>query len=267
MDVNVIAVFGKDLQARMRAFFEAPPGPDASPLEVVQAVLDDVERQVQPVGGRRRVFPWARVVVRASVSEPARAVLAPMGDDLRLRLLARLTEVRADVPGTLDVQVVCVDERPATWTAGQVFDVVYARDVVESAPASADPRDGQPPVLRLDVVAGTVTPGALEFAGATVGLGRGADPTDELGRLRRNRVAFVDEVNGVNETVGRAHARIRWDADARVYRLFDEGSRNGTTIVRDGEAIAVGRRDPRGVRLRSGDEIHLGRAILRLERS
>ena len=35
--------------------------------------------------------------------------------------------------------------------------------------------------------------------------------------------------------------------------------------LRDGEMIVVHARDPRGVRVRSGDEIHLGRAVLRIE--
>jgi hypothetical protein len=48
-------------------------------------------------------------------------------------------------------------------------------------------------------------------------------------------------------------------------RLFDEGSRNGTAILRDGEVIAVHRRDPRGVRVRSGDEVRLGRALIRID--
>ena len=36
-------------------------------------------------------------------------------------------------------------------------------------------------------------------------------------------------------------------------------------VLRGGEEIAVHRRDPRGVRVRSGDEIRLGRALLRVD--
>ena len=82
---------------------------------------------------------------------------------------------------------------------------------------------------------------------------------------RRNRVAFLDARDGVTETVGRAHARLRFDAGSRSYRLFDDGSSNGTSIIRDGTTIAVPPRDPRGVRVQSGDEIQVGRALLRIE--
>jgi hypothetical protein len=45
---------------------------------------------------------------------------------------------------------------------------------------------------------------------------------------------------------------------------MDEGSSNGTSVIRNGAAIPVPPRDPRGVRVQSGDEIQVGRAVLRL---
>jgi hypothetical protein len=119
--------------------------------------------------------------------------------------------------------------------------------------------------LSVTVLSGTTTEMVESFTEATVSIGRTADPSDDHGRLRRNRIAFLDIVDGINETVGRAHARVRRDPVTAEYRLFDEGSRNGTSILRDGELIVVHRRDPRGVRVRSGDEIHVGRAVLRIE--
>ena len=83
-------------------------------------------------------------------------------------------------------------------------------------------------------------------------------PLLEAGKSR------IDTVDGITETVGRAHARLRFDAATGDYRLFDEGSSNGTSVVRDGDVIVVHRRDPRGVRVRSGDEIQVGRALLRI---
>ena len=71
-------------------------------------------------------------------------------------------------------------------------------------------------------------------------------------------------VDGVTETVGRAHARLRFDPAAREYRLFDDGSSNGTSIIRGGTTIAVPARDPRGVRVQSGDEVQVGRAVIRV---
>ena len=98
-----------------------------------------------------------------------------------------------------------------------------------------------------------------------VRLGRSADPTDDRGRPRLNDVAFVENDSPENRTVTRGHALIRFDARTGEYRLFDEGSANGTQILRSGEAIDVPRRDPIGVSLRSGDEIQLGKAAIRIK--
>ena len=93
-------------------------------------------------------------------------------------------------------------------------------------------------------------------------IGRTPEPTDDQGRVRRNDIAFLDVTDGITETVGRAHARIQLDPAAADYRIFNDGSSNPTFIVRAGTTIQVAPRDPRGVRLRSGDEIHLGRAAM-----
>ena len=53
---------------------------------------------------------------------------------------------------------------------------------------------------------------------------------------------------------------------ARDYRLCDDGSEFGTRVFRDGRSIEVPSGDRRGEKLRSGDEIYLGRACLRFER-
>jgi len=253
MDVNSLAGFGKTLHSRVRTFFDTPLGPDATPLEIAQAVLDEVERHVQPVGRGRRVFPWAALTIRVVAPEASRAAMSAVCEDLGARVLERLAEVRCEVPRALDVQVEYVAAAPASWTAGQVFDIAYAAG---TAPASAHP------VLHITVLEGTAAEASSTFAEATVSIGRSAGPTDDHGRLRRNRVAFLDIADAVNQTVGRAHARLRRDPVTLEYRVFDEGSRNGTSILRDGDVIPVHRRDPRGVRVRSGDEIHLGRAVL-----
>ena len=46
---------GRDLQARLKNFFDTPLDAAATPLEVCQAVVDDVELHVEPVGRGRRV--------------------------------------------------------------------------------------------------------------------------------------------------------------------------------------------------------------------
>ena len=89
------------------------------------------------------------------------------------------------------------------------------------------------------------------------------DVFDGHGRLRRrNHVAFDDE-GEQNATVSREHAQIRFSQESGEYRLVDDRSAYGTRIFRDGRPIDVSSRDRRGIRLREGDQIYLGRAVLR----
>ncbi len=268
MDARTLAGFGRDVQSRLRTFFDAPLGPGATPIEIVQAILDAVEHQAQAVGRGRRVFPWRALDIRVLAPAPSAIPAALKGLDARIR--ERLAEVRCEVPAALVVRVSCVDEAPVEWTAGQLFDIAGEADVTPETPVdtvSGASDVPAAPAVRCELVV-TVIAGTADVAGpfreATVSIGRSVDPSDGYGHLRRNRLAFRDVIDGVNETVGRAHACLKRDG-AGDYRLFDEGSRNGTAILRDGELIAVPRRDPRGVRVRSGDEIHLGRAIVRVE--
>ncbi len=106
---------------------------------------------------------------------------------------------------------------------------------------------------------GTATKKAYAFTEPTILLGRTPEVSDSNGRIRRNHVAFDDE----NATVSRAHAKLTYDKVRREYRLLDNGSARGTRIVRGATTIPV-LRDPRGVRIQSGDEIQLGDASVRV---
>jgi hypothetical protein len=258
------ADISRNLHARVKQFFDAPLGADATPLEISQAVLDDVERKVQPVGRGRRVFPYSAVIVRVGPLEMDRPALEGAFAPLEARVRDRLVELRCESPGVAHVKVVFMKKAPAHWAAGQVFAVEYSR-AAETA-ASPQPANTPPsvPPVHITVVKGAATKRAYTFTDAVIAIGRTSDPTDELGRVRRNLVAFGDAVDGITETVGRAHARLKFDAATRAFRLYDDGSSNGTSIAREGMVIHVAPRDPQGVRVQSGDELHIGRAILRL---
>jgi hypothetical protein len=77
-------------------------------------------------------------------------------------------------------------------------------------------------------------------------------------------VAFLEVRDGVSETVARAHARLQFDPASRAYHLFNESGSNPTFVRRDGRSLRVAPRDPRGMRVQSGDELQLGRAVLKL---
>jgi pSer/pThr/pTyr-binding forkhead associated (FHA) protein len=74
---------------------------------------------------------------------------------------------------------------------------------------------------------------------------------------------FTDGGGAINDTVSRRHAHIDYDARARDFRITDDRSAHGTSVVRNGVAISV-HPGSRGVRLQSGDEIVLGEARLRV---
>ena len=264
----------RDLHSRLKHFFDTPLDASATPLEIGLAVLDDVERHVEPMGRGRRAFPYTSLTVQVLAEESARLRIESALQTLDQRVRERLAELNCDPPRTLVVTIGWLDDRPAAWNSSQIFAVDYGRAALTAAapaPAAvaATPVAELPavsiPNVTVSVLKGAASDGTYRFHESVISIGRSEDPTDALGRVRRNRVAFLDVVDGVTETVGRAHARLRFDQATRDYRLFDDGSSNGTAIVRGGETIAVPPRDPRGVRVQSGDEVLVGRAVMRIE--
>jgi hypothetical protein len=125
--------------------------------------------------------------------------------------------------------------------------------------------DADQPSLTVTVLKGESTKKSFVFIEPVVRIGRAVEPTDDRGRPRFNDLAFLENDRPENRTVTRGHAVIRFDASRGEYRLFDEGSANGTRIIRDGESIEVPRRDPVGVVLRSRDELQFGKAAIRVQ--
>lgn len=156
-------------------------------------------------------------------------------------------EVRSSETGTPPFAIEYLVEAPAAIEA--------AGPAEAAAPAAA---------ARLVVVKGKAEPGELTLERARINLGRLAEITDAEQRIvRRNDVVFDEGGDDVNGTVSRRHAHIRRDPDG--YRLCDDESEFGTRVFRDGRSIEVPKGNRRGEKLRSGDEIYLGRACLRFE--
>ena len=253
---------GRDLQTRLKEFFDNPLGPDATPLEILHVVLDELERKVQPAGRGRRVFPYTQVTVRITHPGADPAAIEAVFTDLDARLRERLTEVGCDVAPDLSA-IVVVTPAPGALAAPAIA-LDCAADAVPPRPAQpASPTAARPP-LAVMVVKGQCEQAEYTFDEPVIAIGRLAEPTDALGQVRYNHVAFTDTRDGVNETVGRAHARLQFDPSAGHYFLFNEGSSNPTSIIRAGRMIRVAPRDPRGVRVQSGDQIQLGRALMKI---
>jgi pSer/pThr/pTyr-binding forkhead associated (FHA) protein len=234
-----------------------------SPLEVLHAVTDVVEQEIVPAGRGRRIFPYnALTVVLAADSGEDRAryeALLDSAPSLRERLHERIRSHGAD-PSDLEVVVTYAAEADSSWRAPE-FHVELAR--VTRAVEVVAVKEPSRPCIELTIVRGAATEPTYSLTAARIDLGRGAEVRDTSGRLlRTNHVVFTEGVDDINPSVSRRHAHITCD-DGGAYRIHDDGSAQGTSVLRDGASILV-RGGSRGVRLRAGDEIVLGEARLRV---
>jgi len=248
----------RSIQARVRGFFDAPIGDDADPLELLQAALEDVERNAQPAGRGARVFPYERVLVHVRQPESRRAPIEAVFAQLEARVRDRLAEIRCEMPARVACSV-SVSAPPGGEGNEPVLWIEYGVDAAVQSATNPDRR-----ALQLVVVKGQCEHVEYSFTSAAVAIGRGSEPSDAMGRVRRNDVAFTDVRDGISETVARAHARLEFDPSLGGYVLFNESATNPTFLLRGGRSMRIAPRDPRGVRLQPGDELQLGRAILRI---
>jgi hypothetical protein len=232
------------------------------PLEVLHGVLETVEARVEPAGRGTRIFPFNTIKVSVvAVSREARARFEgvldrdpPLGD----RIAERLRQAGCGVSG-LQVRIHYVAQPGAGWATPE-FHVEFGRTLPAEMTEAAATSSRE---LKLTIVSGSADKPAYALALDRINLGRCAEVRDGRNRLiRTNHVAFKDGA-GLNETVSRRHAHIDYAASTGDYRIFDDRSGHGTSIVRSGKAIGVPA-GSRGVRLQSGDEVLLGEARLRV---
>jgi hypothetical protein len=230
------------------------------PLEVMHAVMDAVAERLEPAGRGTHVFPFNRIkvtVVARSRHDRARfGALFDAAPNLQERVTTCLRDAGCE-PANLQVRVAYADQAAPDWTRPDMhvdFDRVAAADVPPERPSAPEP-------IKLTVAHGAAEKPSYTFAATRVNLGRCTEVRDTSHRLvRTNHVAFVENGDSPNVTVSRRHAHIEY---AGEYRLCDDGSAHGTGIVRNGRTIGVPS-GSRGVRLRSGDEVLLGEARVRV---
>jgi hypothetical protein len=235
-----------------------------APLEIVHAVLDSAQHQIQEAGRGRRIFPFNRVTVHVAAGPRDResrarfAAVVQGPPSLGERLQERLQSSGCRVDG-LKTEVVYASKPGAHWTAPE-FHVEFER----TAPDVPPPAPAEAPRIKLAVAGGKAQQRLYVFAGTRIDIGRRRDVLDARQRLiRTNQVAFAEEGPDANRSVSRRHAHIAYDADGRAYRVCDDRSAHGTSILRNGHTIPVPS-GPRGVRLQSGDELLLGQARVRV---
>ena len=248
---------------RLRTWFEPPLDADARPLEIREAIIDHVEARAESAAAGRRVLPHNHVAVSLLAERPEdRAALEAACADIETAVRTRLTEIRCPIPNGFTIEVHYLKRPRAGWREDQRFSIEYdSRPVTRGAPA----RPSDIPALRLTVLRGRATKSAYTFSEPAIRVGRTAAPVDHLGRLRHNQVIFVEGDDDHSATVGRAHASIRYDTARQEYRLYDDGSHNGTRVVRGGTTVNVTAGNPVGVTIVSGDELQFGTAAVRVD--
>ena len=237
---------------------------DREPLEIVHAILDAVEREIQPAGRGKRAFPFNRIelsVVAPSLEARGRLEGMFAGDTpLPARITDRLRSAGCSTP-SLVVTINYVARAQKNWRARE-FDLVFGR--VTEPDVQNEASDSKPARIDVMVSRGVTEQRTYSFLAKRIDLGRCAEVRDSRNRLiRTNHVAFTEGAGDVNQSVSRQHAHIAYESGTGHFRLHDDGSGHGTGILRDGRTVAVPR-GSRGVRLHSGDEIVLGEARVRV---
>jgi hypothetical protein len=262
-----------------RTLFEAPFGGgsprragSAELAEIRHAILEEIEGRTQRTGGRN-LFPYNRVTVliRGADDQQASALSGSfLREYFHQEIVRALEKADAEHPDRLQVNVEVSSEPPGKREAWLL--VLTRFDAPEEQPVSAEApvrvETLRKAVPRLVVVMGSALPGELTLDQWQTNLGRSVDVYRTQGLSRRNHVAFGEE-DEISLTVSREHAHILRDRDTGEYRLFNDrfylrekGETCNLWIVRGGATQEV-HRNTRGVRLEDGDEIHLGRAVLR----
>ncbi len=234
-------------------------GAARTPLEIRREIIEQLESRIMPDRGGK-IFPFAGVIVRLRPRDEAmRDVLhAAFLEDRSLEEEAREVLADSGVSVSDRFQVLVKLEEPAPDSALPLFSLEFLG--VEDLPEQ--PR----PVAQLVVIKGAADQPAYPMTKDRMLIGRLAELLDREGQMsRRNDVVFLDNGDDVNSTVGRAHATVYFSREKNEFRIVDDVSRYGTRIFREGRSIEVPGGKTRGIRLRSGDEIYLGRACLRFE--
>lgn len=257
----------KEILGKIRDVLE-PWRKGTSPLEIRRAILDDVEGHVIAVGEGKRLLPFNQLRVHLLTPEPderqAMEAIVHEAWDLKGEIVGRLSDRGCPVPAGLDVEVV-FDQEPDPRYGERRFFVEYSKREGDAAASPKAASGTARPTLELTVLKGSATQRVYEFEETPrIYLGRLEEVVDSDGRVRRrNDVAFQEE-GEVNTTVSREHARIAWDDETGGYWLRAEQNASGTRIYRTGKTIDVSAHDRRGVRLQAGDEVHLGRACVKV---
>ena len=149
------------------------------PIEIVQAIVEGAEQQIQPAGRGRRVFPFNQILIHVvAASRPERARFAAVIEgppSLQQRLTQRLSAAGCHVPA-LDVEVVYVSKPKPGW-GGLEYHVAFDRiEADTSEDAEAPPTVVAATRIDLNVTTGMAERRTYSFTGGRIDIGRRANP-------------------------------------------------------------------------------------------
>jgi FHA domain-containing protein len=253
------------LEKRIRETIQRDRRP-REPLEILRALLNDIEEQVLPVGRGKRVFPFNHIVIQVAASDDEqRTKFEAFFEERNLEseVRAHLTRAGCSIQGSIGFELSIVDPGDAE-SKEKGFRIEYQKASPEVTPSSR--KILGTPHGRLVTLQGIANPKSLTIKQSRTYIGRLSEILDERGNVvRRNDLAFLETEEEINQTVSRQHAHIQLNVKTGEFRLCDDDSVYGTSIFRDGRTIPVPGSNRRGAKLRSGDEIQLGRARVRFE--
>lgn len=232
-------------------------------IEIQRAILDEIEDRAQLLPRARRRFPFNDLIIRIAAPEPDRRSAIELvfieGDALQNEIAAYLHREDIEVPSDLIVRVEALDDPPAGIDA-KGYHITYGTR--EAPRTEAKPKQA----VRFTVLHGAAEQPSYDIARSRIHLGRLSEVLDDRRRpIRRNDIAFLESSDKPNSTVSRAHAHIEYESSTGEFRIFDDGSSYGTSIVHDGRLVNLPPAGGRGQRIGSGDEIYLGQARVLFE--
>jgi hypothetical protein len=228
------------------------------PLEIRQAILDEIAALAQPLGDGRRGLVHNRILVRLRCADEARrstieGVLA--GEEgFPEEVTRHLAERGCAVPAGLTI---AIEAGEPIAGAAREYEVIAKRDSGRAATPEA--RQRTRPRAKLVMLADSTE---VEISRNPFFIGRVAEVREKDHRIvRRNQLSFGD----AEASVSRAHAHIRYSPETGQFRIFDDRSARGTRLLSDGQPIDVTPGRSRGEQLRSGDELYFGSVGVRFE--
>ncbi|HYK89231.1 MAG TPA: FHA domain-containing protein [Acidobacteriota bacterium] len=241
------------------------------PLEIRNAILDEIEELVQPLGDGRRGLVHNRIVVRLISADPARRGLLAgalaAGEGLKAAARRRLQAKGCSMPADLAIDI-RNEENPALTSSQREYELNASIEGGSAAAASPELPLAEPapprarPRARLVLLEGDGPVREVEIARDIFNIGRIKEVREKDQRPTRRNDFYFGEAQ---TSVSRRHAHIRYYPETGEFRIFDDRSARGTRLFSGGEPIDVPSGRGRGEQLHSGDEIYFGSVAVRFE--